>query len=217
VVARVYHSKQELSRNFIVSPLTTIIYNGRLRSIIYYYKLSDMFPPTFHENYARALWYARRNGLSSEDPEDCAMEFVRRILTDEVVVPTSLSPARLDAWLKRTTHNHVIDFLRAKNRIGRHEIYVGERMPESVSDTGDLPETFLLRAEVQERVRACLSRLCPYHKELLLRHHVEGESIRELAAFYKSTPNAIKQALYYARSRLKKMLLQEAGNEEEPW
>lgn len=95
---------------------------------------ADMFPPAFHKNYLRALGYARCNGLSREDREDCAMEFVRRILTDDIIVPTSLSAARLNAWLKRTTQNHVMDFLRTKSRTRRHEICLGQRIPESVSD-----------------------------------------------------------------------------------
>jgi len=158
----------------------------------------------------------RRAGLNAEDAEDCAAQFVERMLTASP--PTS----NAGAWLRRCARNHVVDCIRARGRRLAHECC----WPETVSDSGqsvalDYPDEApgadadLLRDEFWRCLMAALAQLDPVPQQIFLRHHLNGDSVDDLAAAFDRTPHAIHQTLLRARKRLRTVLERQGLTEAE--
>lgn len=158
---------------------------------------------------------ARCLGLSPEDADDCAVAFVERELRRETGgVFSSRQPV--------CAENFVRDFRRILLRRRLHEYSwqgtarTGE--PPTVLDSPDSapgPEGCLLRREFWREVRPVLKRLDPLPRKLLIRHHVRGKFIQELAAWSGRTPHVVEQKLYRARKRLRELLLRRGLTEVE--
>jgi DNA-directed RNA polymerase specialized sigma24 family protein len=157
---------------------------------------------------------ARRRGLTREEAEDCAAEFARRMLgRQECAAPMGPDGHCFPAWLHRCAENHVTDFCRAKERLGQHE----QPWPEAVRGDGplvawdfagstSLAEARPLREESWQRTTVALDRLPPIMSELLVRHHLHGECIRDLAASCDRTPAAVQLILLRARRQMRSLL-----------
>jgi RNA polymerase sigma factor (sigma-70 family) len=167
--------------------------------------------------------HAHRHGLSPEDAEDCAADFATRMLQKQACrTRRDQDNGCFPAWLHRCAENHVIDFCRAKHRLGQHE----QLWPETVSTDGAVaawdcadsappPDAQLLRDEFWLRMTAVLERLPPIMNELLIRHHLHGECLLDLAASCERTPAAIQLILFRARRRTRALLERMGLTEEE--
>ncbi len=158
----------------------------------------------------------RRAGLNAEDAEDCAAQFVERMLTASP--PTS----NAGAWLRRCARNHVVDCIRARGRRLSHEC----DWPETISESGqsmpcDYPgetpgaDADLLRNEFWSRLMAALAEIAPTPQQIFLRHHLNGETIQNLAIAFDRTPHAVDQDLLRARQRLRAVLERQGLTESE--
>jgi RNA polymerase sigma factor (sigma-70 family) len=160
------------------------------------------------------LAHARRRGLTREDAEDCAMEFVARMLREKGrPLPADRTGYCFAAWLNRCARNFAEDFCRRKERLVQHETAWPESQRSDETSvtwecTGDAPspEHGALQGEFWSRVMAAIERLPPVMRELLVRHHLHGECIRELATAFSRKPCAIEQTLFRARRRLRVLL-----------
>lgn len=159
---------------------------------------------------------SRRAGLNAEDAEDCAAQFVERMLTASP--PTS----NAGAWLRRCARNHIVDYMRARGRRLTHEC----RWPETISGSGqsvasDFPDgapgadANLLRDEFWRCLMAALAQLDPVPQQIFLRHHLNGDSVDDLAAAFDRTPHAVDQTLLRARKRLRTVLERQGLTEAE--
>jgi RNA polymerase sigma factor (sigma-70 family) len=163
-----------------------------------------------------ARYHARRKGLTREDAEDCAAEFVARTLErtsadDSAPPPLPCGPPR--ALLHWRARNCAEDFRRRAAVRQRRELPwpdAPDAHPRAepvataaAPDEAAGPEAELLRAEFWWQVRLVLARLEPEPRRLFLGHHLWGESLDALAAETGRTVPAVKQALARARRRLR--------------
>jgi RNA polymerase sigma factor (sigma-70 family) len=157
---------------------------------------------------------ARRRGLTREDAEDCAAEFAERMLGKrECMLGLGTEGHCFPAWLHRCAQNHVADFCRAKERLGQHELPWpatvhddGPPVAWDCADSAATPEARLLREEFWQRMTKTLDRLPPIMSELLVRHHLHGECVRDLAVSCGRTPAAVELILFRARRRMRALL-----------
>lgn len=166
---------------------------------------------------------ARRRGLTQEDAEDCAAEFAERMLRrPECAARTGPDGRCFPAWLYHCAVNHTTDFCRAQVRRAKRE----QPWPETAPDDGPplalefasdspTPEAQLLRQEFWERMNTALDRLPPLMRELLVRHHLHGECVRELAEYCGRSSEAVELVLFRARRRMRGMLLRMGLSETE--
>lgn len=160
------------------------------------------------------LAQARRAGLAGEAAQDCALGFVAHILLHQEGLPPG-SPPVTEAWLHRCAFNWAHNELRHTRRLRFHEALWADptaaATPGAVSDS---PETLLIRAELHARIAAVVARLLPGQRTLFVRHYHQGQAAAEIAAALGRTPNAVRQALWALRHRLR-VLFEEAGLDEE--
>lgn len=154
--------------------------------------------------YLVAYSQARHRGLGREDAQDCAMEFVQRL------VKLSPRPAGLDspAWVMRCAQNHAISFARSLQRRRKHEQAAAPTPP--VATPGPGPKTLALRRELWQQLFAVLKQLTPLQRELFVRYHIRQQSIAHIAARCNKSPHAVAEGLSHARQRLA-VLLRDAG------
>lgn len=155
-------------------------------------------------------------GLTHDDVQDCAVQFTAR------VVQKNSRALRSDAWLHRCARNYARDFCRARLCWQNHEAAWPEAARAgSLCLLWDCPdgapsvEAGLLRKEFCERVTAAVARLEPAPREMLVRHHLHGECIQEIATASGRTPAAVKQALFRARNQLRALLQRQGFDETE--
>jgi len=154
---------------------------------------------------------ARRRGLTHEDAEDCAAEFAERMLArPECAAHVGPDGHCFPAWLHRCAENHATDFCRAKLRLAMREQAWPETAPHDGpplardrADDAPTPEAQLLRKEFWQRLTAALGRLPPLMRELLVRHHLHGECVRELADSCGRSPESVELILFRARRRMR--------------
>lgn len=141
-------------------------------------------------------------GLTIDDAEDCADEFVGKMVDRGRRAGWNGNPA----WLQRCADNHARDYRR------RLLCRQGDRLPDGEDETRQVDSARqcveeplhvgLLRAELYQKVGAAVSRLHPLHRDLVVRHYGEGKSARIIAQETGRTEHAVTQALSAARRRL---------------
>src|SRR5437016_2091098 len=94
---------------------------------------------------AVARHHARRFGISADDVEDCAMDFVERMLDkDRRATYLTLPLDHRDAWLHRCAMNHACNFSRGLSRRRHREV------PWPAACEVDQDEAFLPRELVDD-------------------------------------------------------------------
>lgn len=154
-----------------------------------------------HSRYAFGVAY-RLTG-SVEDAEDIVQSAFLKAYSR-----LSRFEARADfrTWLHRITVNCAIDLIRHR----RHrEIGQDPADLEAGSDTADArsapsaPDRLLLSAEIGERVRDALTALTPNERAAFMLRHVDGLSIREVAAAMDLGTEAAKNSIFRAVRKLR--------------
>lgn len=109
--------------------------------------------------------------------------------------------------------NHALDYLRSLNRRRIHEVVWpeatgsdGENPAWDCPDDGPNPEEQMMREEFWQQVGSALSDLTSLERSVFLRHYLDGQSIKDLAAALDTTEGAASQLLYRARRRLRARL-----------
>lgn len=168
-------------------------------------------------------------GLTNDDAEDCAMEFVLQVLIvggERLMWPPNQEHVEEggynQAWLRRCALNHARDWHRRLRRGQTHE----QGWPDAGAVGGDLTlsgaltdaatwespdpspgaESILLQAECRQQLLTGLACLGAEARDLLVRHHMAGEAVQDLATGSGRTIGATDQALWRARGRLKAIL-----------
>ena len=167
---------------------------------------------------------ARREGLSPDDADDCATEFVVRMLhryePKQLLTARTLTSA---AWLYRCARNHAIDFRRARARLEQHESCalcalctdVRTAVPAGGAACAPEPDRQFLRSDCLCRMTDAINQLSHVQRQLFLRHHLGGEPILNLAADFQRSPHAVEQTLHRARHRLRLLLEKQGWSERE--
>jgi RNA polymerase sigma-70 factor, ECF subfamily len=108
--------------------------------------------------------------------------------------------SRLGTWLHRITVNACLMKLRGRRR--------GRLVPldDSHAPVCRPEDDCLRRAEVAERVRACIDRLPPAYRTVIRLRDIEGVGTAEAAGRLGTNEGAVKVRLHRARQALKALL-----------
>ncbi|HEY2892619.1 MAG TPA: sigma-70 family RNA polymerase sigma factor [Pirellulales bacterium] len=145
--------------------------------------------------YATAL---RRLGNHAEAQEVCQEVLVRAMQK----ISQLREPAAFGCWLQAVTTRMAI------NRAVRRRGPIATE-PETLAATcveDETPLSAALTRERQSQVRAGLRRLGDLDRNTLMAFYVEGQSIVEMSAEFRSPVGTIKRRLHVARKRLAKEL-----------
>jgi RNA polymerase sigma factor (sigma-70 family) len=166
---------------------------------------------------------ALRHGLPDREVEDCAIEFVTRMLhyNRRDHWPHEPGPGR-EAWLRECADNWARTVRRRLARIQCREVVWTETVTgEGFNGNGALcshettPEARLLEKELHRRIMGAVERLTPAQQELFDGYFCLGESIPELVERTGRSAQAIRRALSTIRQRLRAVLERQALDETE--
>ena len=77
---------------------------------------------------------------------------------------------------------------------------------EAIPDDADDAEAAVQKKQQSAIVARCLTKLSPAHREIIDLVYYHGRSIDEVAAIIRVPPNTVKTRMFYARSRIAKLL-----------
>jgi RNA polymerase sigma-70 factor, ECF subfamily len=142
---------------------------------------------------------------SSQDAEDVVQETFLKAYRQ-----LSRFEARADfrTWLHRIAVNCAIDYIRARRsrEIG-HDLADLEAAAADLTAVGaPLPDRMAMSAEIDERVREALSGLTRMERAAFMLRHVEGRSIREVAAALGLKTEAAKNSIFRAVRKMRTRL-----------
>jgi RNA polymerase sigma factor (sigma-70 family) len=167
--------------------------------------------------HACALWV----GLTGEEPEDCATEFVERMREREGCPFRSDRSERLFiARVCKCVLHHSLNYQRKLAIRQRHERPLSEiTRHEDVcapwNPAGDRPtvESLLLREEFREKVMEAMDELPPARWELFCHYHLLDESIQALALATGKSYDAVRKTLSRAQKQAQERLLRQGVTE----
>jgi len=115
------------------------------------------------------------------------------------------------AWVLRIARNAALDYLRSRRRWqdvmpedGEEGGSFWDRLPDEAPGADELLE----EAELQERLAACIERLPPEQREVLLLRQEAELTFREIAELTGVSINTALGRMRYALINLRKMMLQ---------
>ena len=161
--------------------------------------------------------HARRQRLDPEDGEDCAVEFVCRMLPVFRERGSSLtSHPNFPAWFASCAHNHARNFLRCRCRHSRPCLPL-EAAEEAITPDHTAPvrnlEAKLGREEFWREVGNALAEMSDVSARMLLAYYQDEADVQALAAASGQTPQAIRKRLSRSRLRLRQLLEQHGWTE----
>jgi RNA polymerase sigma factor (sigma-70 family) len=145
----------------------------------------------------------RRVGLTVEEAEDSAMEFLLHALSQKEFPWESLP------YVRRSARNAAINQYRKRERRGEFHLDFAE-----AATTEDVA-TIVLRVSWWERVHHCLSHLSNELRLVFCRCCLEGESVSAVAASLGKTPNAVSMLLRKSRRQVRQFLEQDKDSVEQ--
>lgn len=166
---------------------------------------------------------AYRCNMRSDEAIDAANSFLLHVLErpEQFLRPGTHGLAS-EAWLFRCADNWVKNWKRHSRRQRRRELpLIQPSRDESDSSLRELPgnepaiDLRLIRAELRWRVRIAIILLPPSQQRLFLRYFVQGQSIEEIAHASHQKANAVRQALWALRNRMRTLLTQGGLDEAE--
>ena len=157
----------------------------------------------------------------------------RRVDPSDVVQETlAVADKRLDKylaeqpiayypWLRSLAWNQLIDMHRRHVHAQRRSVereqpwelamsdasamLLAERLPGPTST----PSQHLLRAEIQRRVKQLLAEMSPADREIIVMRHLEGMSVREVAAVLELPEGTVKSRHFRALESLRRVLIED--------
>lgn len=174
-------------------------------------------PISSKQAFAIAFFQATRLGLLREDAQDCAMDFVARLLGSGNTLPACST-----AWLNRCARNHASNYARNVGRRQQKEKSWterygedGDRLAQAHASATPGPKTLTMRKEFWRQVAAALTHLTPAQRDLFVRYHLRNESLQNLSLRYHRTPHALEESLSNIRKRLAVLLSSQGWTDKE--
>ena len=169
---------------------------------------------------------AKQSKLSDEDAEDCAMSFLLHLFIYLEAHPSLSSQSKLsEPWLDRCADNWVINAFLRESRKRYHEISFtfenffaedeDDQLTIEIASEKLSPEESVMRIELVQRILSTVSTLTPAQQELFKRHFLNSEEVKELASESHSHLNAIYQAIWALRKRLRSLLVHQGLSVQE--
>ncbi len=123
--------------------------------------------------------------------------------------------SKFSTWLFAVASNTCRSGVRRLARRSRLEVYSldtgsmgdGDAVPREAPDTGDGPDTLLLRTELQRDVQAAILELPARFREAVVLRDIQGLSYEEMAAVMKCSMGTVKSRVARGRLRLRDVLV----------
>ena len=163
---------------------------------------------------ARLFRVAFRITGNEADAEEAAQEAFVRAYNK---LATFREDAAFATWITRIAMNTSINLVQRRKRDVLHggtriaETYSAEEQTMQVADTKPGPERALLDREVTRMREEAMAELTTMERTAFTLRHMEEISIAEIAAALQVPPNAAKQAVFRAVSKLRRTLAPLAG------
>jgi RNA polymerase sigma-70 factor, ECF subfamily len=109
----------------------------------------------------------------------------------------------VSTWLLGMARYKIIDRLRAR---GRQVTTGAEELPEEVEDLSPTGERVLEKTQEDQRMRQCIDKLGPNHREVVHLAFYEEWNQEQIAEFMQCPPGTVKSRMYHAKEALKKCL-----------
>ena len=153
----------------------------------------------------------------------CAMRFVRNPSAAEEVVSDVFqhvwhkagdfkSHSKVSTWLLAIARNKALD-VRGK----RSAEPLDQDFADTLVDEADDPEATMHRKESRGIVHECLSHLSPAHRTIIDLVYLQEKPIGEVAKLIHVPENTVKTRMFYARQRMKGLLVEKGVNQSWHW
>lgn len=156
---------------------------------------SDAVEELFKLYYNDALLYALTVAGDRQTAEDAVMSaFYKALATADGKI------LDFKSWLLRVCRNEVYSKLRKSRRLVR----ISEEERTALKDESESAIERIIREEEYRALHRAMGRLGAGSKEVLTLYYFESMGIREISEILSKSPEAVKVALFRARSELKK-------------
>jgi len=113
----------------------------------------------------------------------------------------SYSPEyKFSTWTMRITTNHIIDFHRKRKA---ETVPLDNAASMAITDSGDGPETALLRKEERQRIKRIIEELPIMYRIPIVLYHQKGMSYQEIADKIGEPISKVKNRIFRGRKMLK--------------
>ena len=162
-----------------------------------------------YQRHASLIMIAVRRLVPSwEDAEDIVLEVFLAALKQEKQLAELSDQAQL-AWLRRVSHNKVVDLYR---KIPSNTLPPIEAISEWISDNKVLtPEQTALQREAFALLRSHLAKLPVAQQEVLRLHFETGLRCKEIAILLNKREGTVRSLLSRSLNVLRKMYQEEIG------
>lgn len=113
------------------------------------------------------------------------------------------SGTNFGAWARKAALHRVLDFRKRKAR-EHNRLWFSDECYERIS--ADFEATADFRDQQSERLRACIEKLPPGHREILVRRYFNEATVEDVAAWVDRTVEATYRVLSRIRLALRKCL-----------
>jgi RNA polymerase sigma-70 factor (ECF subfamily) len=165
---------------------------------------------TLFDRYGPVIFaYILKHVRSREDAEDLTLEVFTAALEKKTL--SQLRPEEQLAWLKRVTHNKLIDAYRK----AQHRRNVNIDIFAEVLYDNDEPEQVVLQREVDLRLHQHIQQLPAFQQQLLYLRYAHNLSAAEIGVVLNKSEDTIRQQLSRTRKLLRASYLrqeQKGGN-----
>jgi RNA polymerase sigma-70 factor (ECF subfamily) len=159
------------------------------------------------ERYQERLYSMALRILGSpEDAKDVTQEIFIRAYR---ALHKFRGEAAFSTWLYRLATNLCLDMVRARKREGGRSVsFEGtESLPEKVADSALGPEELTIERDTRQRVRRAIAELPENYRVVLVLHHYQGLSYREIARVLGVPINTVATYIARAKQKLRDTLL----------
>ena len=150
------------------------------------------------ERYGHIIFvYIRKYALTREDAEDITSEvFTAALIQNDL---NYLRPEEQLAWLKKVTHNKLVDNYR---RLKRRVTVNIDLFAEILYDNEE-PEQILLQNEAHNQLRSLIQQLPSLQQQLLYLRYVHNLRCSEIGVLMNKSEGAVNQLLMRTRTVLR--------------
>lgn len=141
--------------------------------------------------------YILKHVRSREDAEDLTLEVFAAALEKKNLM--QLFPEEQIAWLKKVTHNKLIDTYRR----AQHRRHVDIDIFAEVLYDNDEPEQIALEREAASQLHQHIQQLSAFQQQLLYLRYAHNLSTIEIGAMLNKSASAIRQQLSRVRTLLR--------------
>ncbi len=115
------------------------------------------------------------------------------------------------AWARKTALHRVLDYRKRKGREGKRLWFTDECYERLAEEYEVDPE---VREQRSHRLRDCIGKLQPQHREILILRYFREASIEDVAARVERTVEATYRVLSRIRLALRKCMIPETNSEQ---